>query len=868
MNPIRQLLDRLSHAWGLSIRRQLVWSFSLVSLTIILGTGYLLLSYQRHFLYAQGTNSALDLAQTLSFSSTSWVLANDVAGLQEVLKGAAEATDIKFAVVISPRGEVMASTKPEYIDLVFSDVTSQRLLRLQAKPQVLIDESNLIDVAVPIKADNRLIGWVRAEFSRDTANANLRGTTAAGLGIVVFLVLMICIIATRLARRLTLGLDRLARVAYDAEHGQVFQREDIERTDEIGMLARHLYQMLDTIKVEKKAKFESEARFRRVVQDVPVPLCYVSSDGVIAYFNDRFAQVFGYTHDDIPTLAEWWLLAYPDDNYRQWVLATWNAAVQAATDARQDIRPIEYRVTCKNGDVRIMEISGVTLGYDFLSVFIDLTARKEAEDELKRYKDHLEEEVQQRTADLVLARDAAEAANRAKSVFLASMSHELRTPLNAILGFSNMLRKDPDLSQEQCENLNIINRSGEHLLTLINNVLEMAKIEAGRVQLESAPLDLGGLVRDVTDMMQVRAKEKGLQLLIDQSSEFPRYIKGDEARLRQVLINLVGNAVKFTQQGGITVRFGMKPHATQLRLLIQVEDSGRGIKPEDQQRIFEPFVQLGQTGAQKGTGLGLTITKQFVELMGGTISVESTPDVGSTFRVELPVDKADAADVIKPRSAGNAEIVSLAPNQPEYRILIVEDQLENQLLLTKLMSNVGFPVKVADNGEQALELFQSWRPHLIWMDRRMPVMDGLEATRRIRELPDGKEVKIVAVTASAFTEQRTEMLDVGMDDFVRKPYRFNEIYECMTKLLGVQYISTDGPATEDVHDDALTKEMLTVLPTTLRHELHDALQSLDSGRIAAVIQQVALYDSMLHKLLSRMTENFDYPTILNALQLN
>jgi C4-dicarboxylate-specific signal transduction histidine kinase len=191
----------------------------------------------------------------------------------------------------------------------------------------------------------------------------------------------------------------------------------------------------------------------------------------------------------------------------------------------------------------------------------DITERKKTEEELKRYKDHLEEEVQQRTAYLVLTRDAAEAANRAKSVFLSSMSHELRTPLNAILGFSNMMRKDPLLSQEQRENLDIINRSGEHLLALINNVLEMAKIEADRVQLESAPFDLGGLARDVTDMMHLRAQEKGLQLLIDQSSKFPRYIKGDEARLRQILVNLVGNAVKFTRQGGVTVRFGMKPHA-------------------------------------------------------------------------------------------------------------------------------------------------------------------------------------------------------------------------------------------------------------------------------------------------------------------
>ncbi len=495
----------------------------------------------------------------------------------------------------------------------------------------------------------------------------------------------------------------------------------------------------------------------------------------------------------------------------------------------------------------------------------DVTEQKAAQEELRRYKDHLEEVVQMRTADLVLARNAAEAANRAKSVFLANMSHELRTPLNAILGFSNLMRKDALLRHEQREDLDIINRSGEHLLTLINDVLEMAKIEAGRVELEIAPIDLGSLVRDVTDMMHVRAQEKGLQLLVDQSSEFPRYIKGDAARLRQVMINLIGNAVKFTEQGGITLRLGVIANTTP-HLLIEVEDTGIGIKPEDQKKLFEPFVQLGESAMQKGTGLGLTITRQYVQLMGGTISFESTPGKGSIFQVELPLEKIEAHDVAMPESMPMREVTSLAPGQPEYRILIVEDQLENQLLLTQLMKSVGFPVKVAENGARAVEIFQSWQPHLIWMDRRMPVMDGMEATRRIRKLPGGKSVKIVAVTASAFKEQREEMLDSGMDDFVRKPYRFSEIYECLTKQLGVKYVYADAATTEPASEVALTPEMLAVLPSELRHELHDALESLEGERINAAIRQVTAHDAKLHGLLHHLVENYNYPAILQALQ--
>jgi len=394
-------------------------------------------------------------------------------------------------------------------------------------------------------------------------------------------------------------------------------------------------------------------------------------------------------------------------------------------------------------------------------------------------------------------------------------------------------------------------------------VLEMARIEAGRVQLDSAPLDLGMLVRDVTDMMQVRAQEKGLQLLIDQSSEFPRYIRGDEARLRQILINLVGNAVKFTQQGGVTVRFGLKPNTTPAHLLIEVEDTGSGIALEDQEKIFEPFVQVGEVSVQKGTGLGLTITRQFVQLMGGVLTLSSTPGMGSLFRVELPINTVRAQDMIKTKSVIQGEIIGIKPGQPEYRILIVEDQQEKQLLLRQLMERLGLPVKVASDGAQAVELFSSWHPDLIWMDRRMPVMDGIEAARRIRALPGGEATKIVAVTASAFMEQRTEMLAAGMNDFVRKPYRFNEIYESLSMQLGLQYMYADTPDAS-VNDLVLTREMLMELPVMLRSELKGALESLEVDRINHAIVQVPC--EALRETLISLVANFDYPVILKLLQ--
>jgi signal transduction histidine kinase len=289
------------------------------------------------------------------------------------------------------------------------------------------------------------------------------------------------------------------------------------------------------------------------------------------------------------------------------------------------------------------------------------------------------------------AQDLAEAANKAKSVFLASMSHELRTPLNAILGFSRLLRNDNSISGEQRKTLTIINRSGEHLLTLINDVLDMAKVEAGSINVENVHVDLGEMVQDITDLMHVRAAEKNLQLILDQSSQFPRSVQTDAAKLRQVIINLIGNAIKFTEQGSILLHLNAQPSndPQRLQLIIEVEDTGIGIIAEDQIRIFDPFVQVGKLTTQKGTGLGLAITRTYVELMGGRISVESIPGKGSKFRVEVPVYRAEKMEA-RAAKINRGRVISIASGQNEYRLLIVEDQMENWLLLQRLFED-GYP---------------------------------------------------------------------------------------------------------------------------------------------------------------------------------
>lgn len=614
---------------------------------------------------------------------------------------------------------------------------------------------------------------------------------------------------------------------------------------------RILANIINREKVEESLRL-SEERMRLFFERQLVGMAITTPTKGWLQVNDKICEMLGYPRDELLRL-NWAEMTYPED------LAVDVEQFERLLHGDIDSYILEKRFVRKDGSVVFTNLAVGCVRRDdhsvdyVLALLEDITERK-----------HAEESIQELNKELLLALNAAEAANKAKSLFLANMSHELRTPLNAILGFSNLLRRDPHLKQDQRDNLDIINRSGKHLLNLINDVLEMAKIEAGRVQLEIAPFDLHNMVREVGEMMRLRAQGKGLLLLQEQSSDFPRYIKGDEARLRQILVNLVSNAVKFTIQGGVAIRLAVK-HNARHHLLIEVEDSGPGIAPQDQRRLFDPFVLLAEAGTQYGTGLGLAITRQFVQLMGGSITVDSTPGKGSLFRVELPLELANAADALKPGSGDYSKIVGIAGEHPGYRILIAEDQRDNQLLLFRLMTDIGLDVKVAESGEQCVKIFQEWHPHLIWMDRRMPVMDGMDATKYIRRLPDGQAVKIIAVTASVFKEQQQEMLDAGMNDFIRKPYRLDEIYDCLARQLGLKYLYQSDVQAENAASVKLTVEMLGELPAALRQELRDALESLDGERIAQAIRQAGKINVPLRLALSRLADNFDYPSILAVL---
>jgi PAS domain S-box-containing protein len=457
-------------------------------------------------------------------------------------------------------------------------------------------------------------------------------------------------------------------------------------------------------------------------------------------------------------------------------------------------------------------------------------------------------------------------ANRAKSVFLANMSHEIRTPMNAILGFSQLMLRDQDLTPRQCQYLGTINRSGEHLLALINDILEMSKIEAGRTTLNPSTFDLPVLLKDLEMMFRVRTDEKKLLFSVEMIGDVPQYIVTDINKLRQVFINVLGNAVKFTEQGGIGLRVRAdRLGATEPFLRVEIEDTGPGISPDDQDKLFRHFEQT-KTGQQAGTGtgLGLAISREFARLMGGDITVSSQVGKGSVFVIHLSLKEGEAQAVQAKDTPRH--VLRLQPGQATCRVLIADDTEDNRRLLAQLLAPVGFEIRLATNGAEAVQEFEEWRPHLILMDFRMPVMDGREAIRRIRAMCGGNDLKIIAVTASAMDENRQELMAIGADDFISKPFRDVELFEKIHAQLGVEYVYAEEPTAAPQEEAAdLTPESLAGLPHDLIHPMREAVIAADLDQLLAKIQEVEARDPRVAQGLRRLAEGFQYQKLLDLL---
>ncbi|MEG3875986.1 response regulator [Microcoleus sp. herbarium7] len=523
----------------------------------------------------------------------------------------------------------------------------------------------------------------------------------------------------------------------------------------------------------------------------------------------------------------------------------------------------------------------------------EVLARIEHQLTIQRLKKQLIDrntELQQEIIERKKAEESAAAASLAKSQFVANMSHELRTPLNAILGFTQVMSRDSLLSHENLENLRIINRSGQHLLELINDVLDLSKIEAGIIGLDERSFDLYQLLDTLEEMFQIKAETKSLQLKFSVQADVPQYIKTDEKKLRVCLINLLGNAIKFTLDGGsIWLRASLegkdRPAESEICcnstptdesvILFEVEDTGVGIAAAEIDKLFDAFVQT-EAGKQAadGTGLGLTITKKYVQIMGGDIGVESALGKGSSFKFKIRVFPGIVSEMTV---AMLQRAIGLEADQPVYRILAVDDNQENRLLLVKMLQPIGFEVREAENGLQAVELWESWQPDLIWLDTRMPVMDGLEAVRQIRakEKETQPRTVIIALTASTFEERKGEIIAAGCDDFVRKPFQEQTLFDKMACYLGVRYIYEDFPQQGTAplrhyfiseKPDSFFKLLLAQMPRNWVQELYEAANNVNEELAIQIVDRISESHPILADALKDLLVDYRLDRIMDLTQ--
>jgi two-component system sensor histidine kinase/response regulator len=497
-------------------------------------------------------------------------------------------------------------------------------------------------------------------------------------------------------------------------------------------------------------------------------------------------------------------------------------------------------------------------------------------------------QTQSQSQALQAAAIAADAANRAKSEFLANMSHELRTPLNAILGFTQVMSHESSLSTEHQQNLAIINRAGEHLLNLINDILEMSKIEAGRTTLNVSSFDLFRLLSSLEEMLRFRAASKNLQLIFEYPANLPEYVQTDESKLLQVLLNLLGNAIKFTQTGSVILRVRLGdgeqgeqnlPHP--LHLCFEVLDTGLGIASEEIDMLFEAFRQT-ETGrkSQQGTGLGLAISRKYVQLMGGDITATSTFGEGSRFAFHIQISLGAASEIQTYQNQGY--VIGLAPDQPEYRILVVDDARDSRTLLVKLLTSVGFVVREASNGQEAIAQWLEWHPHLIFMDMRMPVMDGYEATKVIKAQEMGHQNNspssmphlntiIIALTANVFEEQREAMIKAGCDDLINKPFREEILLEKLSKYLGLRYLyqqenhqiaNTSKTTTEQILTSSDLLSLLSPMPPEWITDIYRAAAQCSDDLILQLVAQIPAEHTLLIQCFTDLAHNFQFEKIM------
>jgi PAS domain S-box-containing protein len=595
-----------------------------------------------------------------------------------------------------------------------------------------------------------------------------------------------------------------------------------------------------------EALINSETRMQSITDSAQDAILMMDAKGRISYWNPAAERIFGYTNEEAVGQNLHKLIA-PQNYYKAFASAFPEFSKTGQGSAIG--KTIDFEALRKDGMEISIQLSLSSLKikgeWNAVGVLRDISEQKKTE------------------AALLKAKEESEMANKAKSIFLSNMSHEIRTPLNAIIGFSQLMNRDRQLSEVQKEyNVSIIN-AGEHLLELINEILELSKIEAGRTKLNPSNINLHNLSEDIHMLFREKAKAKHLQLIFETAEDLPRFVIVDEGKLRQIFVNIIGNAIKFTDEGGVAVRIRVdRKTVDKWNLIVEIQDSGPGISVNELGRLFRHFEQTS-SGVKKGsgTGLGLALSKELAVLMGGDISVTSEVNKGSvfTFWVEIKEGRIEEDERNTPK-----QVIGIEKGEEKYRILVVDDKIDNLKVVVSLLRLVGFDTNEAVNGEDAIAKFIEYKPHLILMDMRMPVMDGYEATRRIKSMENGDNTPIIALTASTFEEERNRIASLRMQGYIRKPFRENELFSTIEKVLGIKYIYNDGaPLTQsnEIIDDGEVSGEIAKLPENMVSEMLEAVSVADLDLLIKLIDRVDSSNSELAQYLRTLAMNYDYEHI-------